>query len=105
PTARRVQAFGEKPEASTARTYVNSGRYRWNAGMFIAKAASLLEVLAEEDPALFAGLSRIAEAWDTPVPDEGLAEVWPGVAKPGNACGRDEPDSAGVSGLLTSLEA
>src|SRR5699024_5606795 len=25
PTARRAQAFAEKPEASTARTYVNSG--------------------------------------------------------------------------------
>src|SRR5699024_12614493 len=71
-----AQAFAEKPEASTARTYVNSGRYRWNAGMFIAKAASLLEVLAEEDPALFAGLSRIAEAWDTPDHDEVLDEVW-----------------------------
>src|SRR5699024_7928280 len=73
------QAFAENPEASTARTYVNSGRYRWNAGMFIAKAASLLEVLAEEYPALFAGLSRIAEAWDTPDHDEVLDEVWPGL--------------------------
>lgn len=32
PTARRAQAFAEKPEASTARTYVNSGRYRWKIG-------------------------------------------------------------------------
>src|SRR5699024_3507708 len=48
---------------------------------FIAKAASLLEVLAEEDPALFAGLSRIAEAWDTPDHDEVLDEAWPGLAK------------------------
>src|SRR5699024_151060 len=71
--------------------------YRWNAGMFIAKAASLLEVLAEEDPALFAGLSRIAEAWDTPDHDEVLDEVWPGlekraidyvVAEPAAAAGR-----------------
>src|SRR5699024_6406189 len=83
PTARRAQAFAEKPEASTARTYVNSGRYRWNAGMFIAKAASLLEGLAE--------------AWDTPDHDEVLDEVWPGlekraidyvVAEPAAAAGR-----------------
>lgn len=66
PTARRALAFAEKPEASTARQYVNSGRYRWNAGMFIAKASSLLDILAEEDPPLYSGLARIAEAWDTP---------------------------------------
>lgn len=97
PTARRALAFAEKPAASTARRYVNSGRYRWNAGMFIAKAESLLEILAEEDPALFAGLSRIAEAWDTPDHQAVLEEVWPGlekraidyvVAEPAAAAGR-----------------
>lgn len=79
PTARRALAFAEKPEASTARQYVNSGRYRWNAGMFIAKASSLLDILAEEDPALYSGLARIAEAWDTPDHDEVLSAVWPGL--------------------------
>src|SRR5699024_3058138 len=96
-TARRAQAFAEKPEASNARTDVNSGRYRWHAGMFIAKAASLLEVLAEEDAAIRAGRSRIAEAWDTPDHDEVRDEVWPGlekraidyvVAEPAAAAGR-----------------
>ena len=65
--------------------------------MFIAKAESLLEILAEEDPALFAGLSRISEAWDTPEHQEVLEEVWPGlekraidyvVAEPAAAAGR-----------------
>lgn len=97
PTARRALAFAEKPAASTARKYVNSGRYRWNAGMFIAKATALLDILAEEDPALFDGLSRIAEAWDTPDHDRVLDEVWPGlekraidyvVAEPAAAAGR-----------------
>ncbi|WP_152348083.1 mannose-1-phosphate guanylyltransferase [Brevibacterium sp. CFH 10365] len=97
PTARRARAFAEKPEASTARQYVNSGRYRWNAGMFIAKASSLLDILAEEDPALYSGLARIAQAWDTPDHDEVLGAVWPGlekraidyvVAEPAAAAGR-----------------
>lgn len=97
PTARRARAFAEKPEASTARRYVNSGRYRWNAGMFIAKAQALLEILESEDPALYAGLSRIAEAWGTDDQNTVLAEVWPGlekraidyvVAEPAAAAGR-----------------
>lgn len=97
PTARRALAFAEKPAASTARKYVNSGRFRWNAGMFIAKAKSLLDVLAQEDPALFEGLTRIAQAWGTDAQDEVVAEVWPGlekraidyvVAEPAAAAGR-----------------
>ncbi|MDN6527762.1 MAG: mannose-1-phosphate guanylyltransferase, partial [Brevibacterium sp.] len=97
PTARRAMAFAEKPAASTAREYVTSGRYRWNAGMFIAKASGLLEVLETEDPTLHAGLSRIAEAWGTETQAEVLAEVWPGlekraidyvVAEPAAAAGR-----------------
>ncbi len=81
PTARRALAFAEKPAASTARRYVDSGRYRWNAGMFIAKASALLEILRTEDPTLFEGLSQIAEAWDTESRDAVLAEVWPGLEK------------------------
>ena len=65
--------------------------------MFIAKASSLLDILAEEDPALYSGLARIAEAWDTPDHDEVLSAVWPGlekraidyvVAEPAAAAGR-----------------
>ncbi|GAA0035273.1 mannose-1-phosphate guanylyltransferase [Brevibacterium metallidurans] len=81
PTARRALAFAEKPAASTARRYVDSGRYRWNAGMFIAKASAFLEILRTEDPTLFEGLSQIAEAWDTESRDAVLAEVWPGLEK------------------------
>ncbi|TSI12601.1 mannose-1-phosphate guanylyltransferase [Brevibacterium aurantiacum] len=97
PTARRAMAFAEKPAASTARAYVNSGRYRWNAGMFIAKASALLEVLETEDPTLYAGLSRIAQAWGSDAQAEVLAEVWPDlekraidyvVAEPAAAAGR-----------------
>ncbi len=97
PTARRALEFAEKPAASTARRYVDSGRYRWNAGMFIAKASALLEILATEDPTLFAGLERIADAWDSDERAQVLAEVWPGlekraidyvVAEPAAAAGR-----------------
>ncbi|RBP68075.1 mannose-1-phosphate guanylyltransferase [Brevibacterium sanguinis] len=97
PSARRARAFAEKPEASTARRYVDSGRYRWNAGMFIAQATALLEILEHEDPTLHSGLSAIAEAWGTARQQTVLAEVWPGlekraidyvVAEPAAAAGR-----------------
>ena len=81
PSARAVEAFVEKPALATARRYVASGEYLWNAGMFIAKASRLLEVLAENRPELAAGIAEIAEAWDTDARDEVVARVWPGLEK------------------------
>src|SRR4051812_39784739 len=37
PDALAVNGFVEKPNLSTARKYVDSGTYLWNAGMFIAR--------------------------------------------------------------------
>ncbi len=77
PNARRVLQFKEKPDARTASAYLSTGDYRWNGGMFVARADVLLELLGEHAPALHAGLQRIADAWDTPRRDAVLAEQWP----------------------------
>jgi mannose-1-phosphate guanylyltransferase len=75
PTAYAVSEFVEKPDAERARQYVASGEYRWNAGMFVARAAVLLDLLAAEHPDLAAGLRTIAAE-----PDR-LEEIWPGLTK------------------------
>ncbi|KAI5119998.1 hypothetical protein M0805_004441 [Coniferiporia weirii] len=82
PNARLVGSFKEKPDARTAATYLATGSYRWNAGMFVSRAAFLMELLKEYKPKLHEGLARIANCWD----DEGLrqaalAEFWPGLEK------------------------
>ncbi|MCK1803208.1 sugar phosphate nucleotidyltransferase [Brevibacterium sp. R8603A2] len=97
PTARRALAFVEKPAAGRAREYTYSGSYRWNAGMFIARADALLAVMAEQAPELHAGLREIADAAPGAERERVLAEVWPGlekkaidyvVAEPAAAAGR-----------------
>lgn len=75
PTAHAVAEFVEKPDAERARQYVASGEYRWNAGMFVARAGVLLDLLAVEHPDLAAGLRAIAAE-----PDR-LEEIWPGLTK------------------------
>ena len=75
PTAHAVAEFVEKPDAARAEQYVESGEYRWNAGMFVARASVLLDLLAIEHPDLAAGLREIASA-----PDR-LDQVWPGLTK------------------------
>lgn len=81
PDARAVVGFTEKPDAQTAAAYLATGRYRWNAGMFVVLATVLLDHLAAGQPALHAGLVEIADAWDTPERDAVLAERWPGLTK------------------------
>lgn len=81
PFARRALAFVEKPDADTARQYMVTGRYRWNAGMFVARAGSLLAQLRTSQPELYAGLEEIAKAWGTADYDDVLARVWPGLPK------------------------
>ncbi|HWS26195.1 MAG TPA: mannose-1-phosphate guanylyltransferase/mannose-6-phosphate isomerase [Xanthomonadales bacterium] len=49
-----VQAFVEKPDALTAQSYVDSGDYMWNSGMFCFAAGALLQSMAATCPALLA---------------------------------------------------
>jgi mannose-1-phosphate guanylyltransferase len=58
----RVETFTEKPAIAAARRYVASKRYLWNAGMFIWRASTLHANLRRFQPAMAAGLDRIAEA-------------------------------------------
>ncbi|WP_369812715.1 mannose-1-phosphate guanylyltransferase [Kineosporia sp. R_H_3] len=81
PSAHVVERFVEKPDAATAAAYLAEGTYRWNAGMFVARADVLLDLLAQFRPGLAAGLETIAAAWDTDRRDAVLAEVWPTLEK------------------------
>jgi mannose-1-phosphate guanylyltransferase len=57
-----VEKFTEKPKAATARRYLASGRYLWNAGMFIWRASTLVRNLERFQPTMARGLDRIAAA-------------------------------------------
>ncbi len=57
PGIMHVRAFTEKPDLELARSFVESGEFYWNAGMFIWRAADILDAFstyAPETAALFA---------------------------------------------------
>jgi len=56
---RAVERFVEKPDLDTASSYVASGQYYWNSGMFLFKASRYLQELERLQPAMLAG-SRTA---------------------------------------------
>ena len=48
-----VAGFVEKPDKSTAESYIEQGSYYWNSGMFMFKASAYLEALERLAPAMF----------------------------------------------------
>jgi mannose-1-phosphate guanylyltransferase len=62
----RVNRFREKPDEATARQYLASREYYWNAGVFVGRVAAFLEQFGRHEPALRQSAERIAAAWDQP---------------------------------------
>lgn len=62
--ARPVASFREKPDRPTAETFLASGRFLWNSGIFVWRAARLMDLLAAHEPEMAAGLERIRGAGD-----------------------------------------
>ncbi len=73
----RLEAFVEKPDVERARSYLESGRYLWNAGIFAWRARDLLAEIERQLPDLAAGLARIGKALSGPDASTVLAEVYP----------------------------
>ncbi len=61
----RARRFQEKPQADVAERFLVSGDYYWNSGIFVWRAAAVLEELRRQQPALHAAVQRIAGAWPT----------------------------------------
>jgi mannose-1-phosphate guanylyltransferase len=74
-------SFREKPDRATAEGYLASGEYLWNSGMFVWRAATVLEALAAHLPASAEGLARIVAAPPGPEREAVLADVFPTLPK------------------------
>jgi mannose-1-phosphate guanylyltransferase len=102
-SAREVAKFVEKPNIEKAKRYVESGKYLWNAGMFIAPAKLLLEQLAKSEPQLHAAIIEMADAWDTPARAEVVGRIWNGLKKVAIDYSVAEP--AAAAGLVAVVPA
>jgi mannose-1-phosphate guanylyltransferase len=81
--ARVVDEFKEKPDARTAGGYLSAGadKFLWNSGMFVWRAAALLDCIRRYEPQNYEGLERIAGAWDGSNRTKVLEEVYPTLKK------------------------
>ncbi|HEX5398189.1 MAG TPA: sugar phosphate nucleotidyltransferase [Verrucomicrobiae bacterium] len=54
----KAERFVEKPDFQRALDYVNSGQYRWNAGMFVWSFVTITNGLEKHQPEMFAACQR-----------------------------------------------
>ena len=73
--------FAEKPDLATAQSYLNSGTFNWNSGMFIFSAAAFMDALQRYMPENFAGLSKIGQTWGTADQRKALSDIYPTLKK------------------------
>ena len=62
-----VSRFVEKPDAQTAQHYVSSGRFYWNAGIFLFRAETMRRALLEFQPKIWETAERAFRAARTDV--------------------------------------
>jgi mannose-1-phosphate guanylyltransferase/mannose-1-phosphate guanylyltransferase/mannose-6-phosphate isomerase len=58
PGVNKVESFVEKPDIETARSYVESGDYSWNGGIFMFTAGAYLDALGRLEPEMLAAASE-----------------------------------------------
>jgi mannose-1-phosphate guanylyltransferase len=74
-------SFREKPDLETAERYLASGEYLWNSGMFVWRARTVLDALAEHLPETAAALARVVAEPAGPARDAVLEEAFPTLPK------------------------
>ena len=65
-SAFHVAEFREKPDSTTAADYLASGEYFWNCGIFVWRAATILQAIEQYAPDVAARLNALRPAIGTP---------------------------------------
>lgn len=72
-----VRRFAEKPQLATAKEYVASGRYQWNAGMFFWRVSTFLEALQKFLPNTFEAMESLSKHIGKRTYDSQVKKIYP----------------------------
>jgi mannose-1-phosphate guanylyltransferase len=73
---RSVKRFTEKPDLAAAKSFLATGNYAWNSGVFFWSARTLANAIRKHAPAMVAPLEKIAAAHGTPNFERVFAEEY-----------------------------
>ena len=73
----KVRTFTEKPNLELAKTFLASGDFLWNAGIFIWKAEIIIKGFEMHEPELYDIFSSEREKLNTPEEKEAIERMYP----------------------------
>ena len=77
----KVKRFVEKPDLKTAESYLESGEYLWNSGMFVWKASSILEAFKKYLPEIYHQAMQAAPDLSSPRRQHAIEKMYANVPK------------------------
>lgn len=72
----KVRTFTEKPKLEVARSFVESGDYVWNAGIFLFSAATITQAFESYLPDMAEQFSTISEAYYTEAEKQAIKDTY-----------------------------
>ncbi|MCA0382543.1 MAG: mannose-1-phosphate guanylyltransferase [Bacteroidetes bacterium] len=73
----KVKTFTEKPNLELAKTFMASGDFLWNAGIFVWKAADVLHAFEQHLPEMYEVFAAEANLFDTEQEHDALVRIYP----------------------------
>jgi mannose-1-phosphate guanylyltransferase len=73
--------FTEKPDLQTAMTFIASGDYSWNSGMFAMRAETAMAEFERQQPEIYRLMRQLQPTVDTPEYQQTLDDVWQEIMK------------------------
>lgn len=73
---KKVKTFTEKPELALAKTFLESGDFVWNAGIFIWGVRAILDAFAKHLPEMTEVFDEVAHQLDTPGEREAILQAY-----------------------------
>ena len=74
---KKVKQFREKPDYATARKFIQSRNYLWNAGIFVWSAKTVLQAFEEFQPVMFDHFMAGYEVYNTEMEAAFITENYP----------------------------
>jgi mannose-1-phosphate guanylyltransferase len=72
-----VKTFTEKPDIELAKTFLASGDFLWNAGIFIWKINTIIDSFERHQPEMFELFSNEAGKWNTEEERAAIEHIYP----------------------------
>jgi mannose-1-phosphate guanylyltransferase len=73
----KVKTFTEKPDLEIAKTFIASGDFLWNAGIFIWRAKDVIDAFEKYQPEMFELFAAEKEAFNTAEEKKAIHKIYP----------------------------